>query len=183
MNYIDIIIIGFCLASDAFAISLCKGFSFNKVSIKNAIIVSLYFSFFQGLMTYIGFNLGNNFSSLFVVFEHIIAFILLFIIGLDMLYEGIKCNDVIDDRIDFKNMIVLSIATSIDAFASGVTLSLFDINIIFSSFIIMLITLIMCFIGVIIGSKVFKYLGNKSKILGGLIIIILAIKILIEQLF
>lgn len=183
MNWVDIIIIGFCLASDAFAVSLCKGFSFNKVSIRNATIVSLYFSFFQGFMTYIGFNLGNSFSGLFVIFEKVIAFILLLIIGLDMVCEGIKCNEIIDDNINVKNMIILSIATSIDAFASGVTLSLFDINIINSSLIIMLITLIMCFIGVIIGSKVFKILGNKSKILGGLILIILAIKILVEQFF
>lgn len=183
MNWVDIIIIGFCLASDAFAVSLCKGFSFNKVSITNAVIVSLYFSFFQGLMTYIGFNLGNNLSGLFVIFEKAIAFILLLIIGLDMVCEGIKCNEIIDDKIDVKNMIILSIATSIDAFASGVTLSLFDINIIYSSLIIMLITLILCFVGVIIGSKVFKVLGNKSKILGGLILIILAIKILVEQFF
>lgn len=183
MNYIDIIIIGFCLASDAFAVSLCKGFSFNKVSISKSIVVAIYFGLFQGLMTYIGFYLGNSFNSLFIIFEKLIAFILLFIIGLDMVCEGIKCEDVIDDRTDFKSMIILSIATSIDAFASGITLSLFNINIIYSSLIIMLITLIMCFIGVIIGSKFYNYFGNKSKLLGGLILIILAIKMLIEQLF
>lgn len=183
MNYIDIIVIGFCLASDAFAVSLCKGFSFNKVKFKNVMIVSLYFSIFQGLMTYIGYSLGNSFNSLFVLFEQLIAFGLLFVIGLDMICEGVKCEDVVDDRIDFKNMVILSIATSIDAFASGVTLSLFKINIIYSSLIIMFITLILCIIGVSIGSKLFSYLGNKSKILGGIILIFLSIKILIEHIF
>ena len=79
---IEIIIIGFCLASDAFAVSLCKGFSFNKISFKKAIVVAIYFAFFQGLMTYLGFNLGSYFGSSFIIFEHIISFILLFLIGL-----------------------------------------------------------------------------------------------------
>jgi putative Mn2+ efflux pump MntP len=182
MKYIDIIIIGFCLASDAFAVSLCKGFSFRRISIMKAILIASYFGLFQGLMTYIGFILGNKFNSLFIIFEKLIAFILLFIIGLDMIHEGIKSEEVIDDRYDFKSMVVLSIATSIDAFVSGVTFSLFNINIIYSSFIIMLITFILCFFGVIIGSKFYNYFGNKSKILGGIILIILAIKMLIEQL-
>lgn len=183
MNYIDIIIIGFCLASDAFAISLCKGFSFRKISFKKAILVAIYFGLFQGLMTYIGFILGNKFSSSFILFEHIISSILLLLIGLDMIHEGIKTEEVIDDRYDFKSMIVLSIATSIDAFVSGVTFSLFNINIIYSSFIIMLITFVLCFIGVIIGSKFYNYLGNKSKVLGGIILIFIAVKILVEQFF
>lgn len=183
MTYIEIIIIGFCLASDAFAVSLCKGFSFSKISFRNAIIVAIYFSFFQGFMTYLGFHLGHYFGSSFVLFEHIISFILLFLIGLDMIHEGLKIENVVDDRIDFKSMIILSIATSIDAFVSGVTFSLFNINIIISFIIIMLITFILCFIGVILGSKFFSFLGNKSKIFGGIILLFIAIKILVEHFF
>ena len=183
MNFVEILFISISLAMDAFAVSLCKGFSFGKVVKRYVLLIAGYFSFFQGLMPLLGYYLGSYFKDMFFVVDHFIAFFLLGIIGLDMISEGIRSTQVVDENVDIKTMLILSLATSIDAFVSGVTFSMFDVNIFSSILLILLITFIMCMGGVILGSKVSSKVGNKAKIFGGLLLIVMGSKILIEHLF
>ena len=181
MNLFDIILTSFALAFDAFTVSICKGIEIKKNKIKNSVIISSYFGVFQSLMTLIGYLFGNYFYYFIVSFDHWIAFISLLVIGINMIIESFSENNV-DDSISFNKMIFLSLATSIDALVIGITLSLFRINIILVILIIGLITFILSFIGVLFGNKIKNKISVKSEILGGVILIILGIKILIEHL-
>lgn len=181
MNLIDTILTSFALAFDAFTVSICKGMLIKKDKIKKSAIIGSYFGFFQSLMTLIGFLFGKVFYKLIISFDHWIAFIFLTIIGINMIKESYVKND-IDDNIRFGEMIFLSIATSIDALIVGITFSLFNLNIVFVILIIGLITFLLSFIGVLFGNKIKQKLFFKPEILGGIILIILGIKILIEHL-
>ena len=182
MNILDIILIGISLSMDAFAVSICKGMSIYKNKYTKALIIGLYFGIFQMLMPIIGYYIGYKFHDLIINIDHWIAFILLLFIGIKMIKNAILNENNIDDNISIKTMLSLSIATSIDALIMGLTLSLFNINILLSVSIIGIITLILSFVGVIIGNKVGERLGIKSQILGGFILIIIGMKILFEHL-
>ena len=167
---------------DAFAVSICKGLSFKKNSFNKALIVGLYFGFFQLFMTLIGYLLGSSFSYLIEKIDHWIAFIALGIIGLNMIKESFE-EQKYDNDLSFKTMIILSIATSIDALIVGITFAFLKTDILLSISIIGLVTFILCFIGVYIGRIIGYKIGNKANILGGTILIIIGIKVLIEHLF
>ena len=184
MGIIELLLTSFGLGMDAFAVSICKGLSIKKLNIKQCLIVGLYFSIFQGIMPLIGYFLGISFTNIVTSVDHFIIFILLGFIGFNMLKEGLsKDVDVINDSISFKEMIPLSIATSIDALAVGITCAFLDINIIYTVIIISIVTFIMCFIGVYIGNIFGSKYEKKAQIIGGLILIGLSIKILFEHLF
>lgn len=183
MSFIEIFFISVGLAMDAFAVATCKGLAMKKLEWKKALIVGLYFGFFQALMPIIGYFLGIKFQDKIVNIDHWIAFILLLAIGINMIKEAITSKDEEkNDDISFKNMIILSIATSIDALAIGITLAFLNCNIIKSATCIGIITLILSTIGVKIGNKFGAKYENKAEIVGGTILIILGIKILIEHL-
>lgn len=182
MDIIDIILIGVCLASDAFAVSICKGLSIKKNYLKKAIIVALYFSIFQAVMPTIGYFIGKIFSNLIIEIDHWIAFISLSLIGINMILESKKTNQE-DDLINFKSMIMLSIATSIDALTIGIIFATLNVNLLISVLIIGIITFILCFVGVNIGVMFGSGLEEKSQTLGGIILIIIGLKILIEHIF
>lgn len=183
MGIIEIILTSFALSMDALATSISKGLAIEKINIKRSLIIALYFGIFQSIMPIIGFLLCNNFEYLITNIDHWIAFILLTSIGAKQLFETITDNSNINSNINFKTMLPLAIATSIDALAVGITLSFLKTNILIPSLIIGLITLIISFIGVLIGNKVGNKYEKKSKILGGIILIIIGIKILIEHLY
>ena len=182
MNILDIILIGIGLSLDAFAVSICKGMSIFKNRFKSAFIVGLYFGSFQALMPIIGYILGSKFHDLIVNIDHWIAFFLLLFIGIKMIKNAILDENNIDDNMSIKTLLSLAIATSIDALIVGLTLSLLNVNIIFSISIIGIITFILSFIGMVIGNKVGDKLGIKSQIFGGFILIIIGLKILFEHL-
>jgi putative Mn2+ efflux pump MntP len=183
VNYIEIILIAVSLAADAFAVAICKGLSMKKLDIKKATIVGLYFGIFQGLMPIIGYLLGTTFKDLITSIDHWIAFVLLCSIGANMIRESFtKDEDTCNDKIDFKTMLPLSIATSIDALAIGITFAFLKTNIIISSIIITITTLILSILGVILGNKFGTKYKNKAEFLGGFILIIMGIKILLEHL-
>ena len=182
MNIFDIVLIGLSLSMDAFAVSICKGMSLFKNRYKNAIIIGLYFGIFQALMPIIGYLIGYRFHNLIESIDHWIAFFSLLFIGIKMIKGAILSENTIDDKIDYKTMIFLSVATSIDALIIGITLSFLDVNIIFSITIIGIITFILSFIGVIIGNKVGERFGIKSQIFGGFVLIVIGLKILFEHL-
>ena len=183
MGLIEIIFIGIGLAMDAFAVSVCKGLSMKKINWKNAIIIAIYFGIFQALMPVVGYFLGTAFSSIVESVDHWIAFILLAAIGGNMIKES--TDDEVEkrnDNVDFRTMIVLAIATSIDALAVGVTFAFFKVNLILAIVLIGIITFALSILGVIIGNKFGDKLQNKAELTGGVILILIGLKILLEHL-
>lgn len=184
MGIVEIILIGLGLAMDAFAVSVCKGLSMKKLNWKKAIIIGLYFGIFQMLMPIIGYSLGTAFEGFVTSVDHWIAFILLLIIGGKMIAEafGNGDNENCNDNVDFKTMIVLAIATSIDALAVGITFAFLQTNIILASSIIGIITFFVSLIGVKIGNRFGNVYEKKAEFVGGLILVIIGLKILLEHL-
>jgi len=182
MNIVDILVIGVGLSMDAFAVSICKGLAMKKMDIKKALVCSLYFGVFQALMPLIGFLLGSGFKNVVSSIDHWIAFVLLGIIGINMIKEAKSC-DVVNDSMDVKTMLTLAVATSIDALAIGVTFAFLKVSIIPAVSIIGLINFVCCFIGVKLGSVFGEKLKSKAEIMGGVMLILIGTKILIEHLF
>ncbi len=183
MSILEIALIGVGLAMDAFAVSVCKGLSMKKLDWKKAIIIALYFGVFQAGMPIIGYFLGSTFESLVTQIDHWIAFILLGVIGGNMIKDAFsKDCEKANDRVDFKEMLVLAIATSIDALAIGITLACLKVNLLESASIIGIITLVLSLIGVKIGNKFGDKYENKAELVGGVILILMGTKILLEHL-
>lgn len=183
MGFIEILLIGISLAADAFAVSVCKGLSMKKNDIKKSITIGLYFGIFQGLMPVIGYFLGTTFKDFITSIDHWIAFVLLVTIGANMIREAFSSyEETCNDQVDFKTMLPASLATSIDALAIGITFAFLKTNIIISSILITITTFILSVIGVIIGNKFGTKYKNKAEFIGGLILIIMGIKILLEHL-
>lgn len=183
MGVLEIVLIAIALAMDAFAVAICKGLSMKKMNWKNALIVGGYFGVFQGLMPLVGYFLGATFENLVTQIDHWIAFILLLIIGINMIKEALSKNkESFDDSVDFKSMVVLAIATSIDALAVGITFAFLKANILLAVLLIAIITFIVCVIGVKIGNRFGSKYQRRAQIAGGIILILMGSKILIEHL-
>lgn len=185
MSVIEIAIIGIGLAMDAFAVSICKGLAMKKMSYRKAVIIALFFGGFQALMPAIGYVLGTTFASKIAAIDHWIAFILLGLIGVNMIKEALGKDDdeCLDDTLRFGDLIMLSIATSIDALAVGITFSFFNVSIVLSSSIIGFITFIICIIGVKVGNVFGEKYKSKAELTGGILLIVMGCKILIDHLF
>lgn len=183
MNIIEISIIAIGLAMDAFAVALCKGVAFPKTTPKNILIVGGYFGLFQALMTLIGYFLGTSFSSLISSLDHWLIFSLLVIIGINMIREIDSDNENINAETSIREMLPPALATSIDALGVGITLSFFKGSIIYYSLIIGIITFILSMIGVKIGHNFGLKYEDKAKMIGGIILIFIAFKILVEHLY
>lgn len=183
MGIAEILFMSVGLGMDAFAVSICKGLSMLKMKWKNAVIIALYFGIFQAMMPFIGYLIGTNFSNAVSSIDHWIAFILLSAIGANMIMEALKKEDKEDNgSINFSNMIILAIATSIDALAVGFTFAFLKVSICKPIISIGIITFILSAIGVKIGNAFGEKYKGKSQILGGIILIIIAIRILLEHL-
>ena len=183
MEILSVLLISVGLAMDAFAVSICKGLSMKKLKLKNALIIGLYFGIFQAFMPLLGFFLGKSFENLVISIDHWIAFVLLGLIGINMIREVFKEEEKVNDDISFKTMILLAIATSIDALAVGVTLAFLKTNIFICISIIGIVTFALSIFGVLLGNKFGNKFEKKAQILGGVILIGMGIKILIEHLF
>ena len=183
MGIIELVLVSMGLGMDAFAVSVCKGISMKKMNWKKACIIGLYFGGFQALMPVIGFFLGVAFENIITNVDHWIAFILLGIVGLKMIKDSFnKKNENYNDDISFKTMIILAIATSIDALAVGITFAFLKVNLIISISLIGVITFILSFIGSKLGNKFGNRYEKKAELLGGIILILLGLKILLEHL-
>lgn len=184
MGIIGLISLAIGLSMDAFAVSICKGLALHKAKLKNMVVVGLWFGFFQGLMPAIGYLLGSRFSSKISAVDHWIAFILLCLIGVNMIKEAVSGGEEsADSNLSFRAMLPLAIATSIDALAVGVTLAFLDVDLLFSIFTIGIITFLISAIGVKIGNVFGIKYKSKAELTGGGILIILGIKTLVEHLF
>lgn len=184
MGFIEIFLIGVGLAMDAFAVSICKGLSTRQLKMKHALICGGYFGFFQGLMPFIGFILGVSFQDKIEFIDHWIAFILLGIIGINMIKESLEdgCDECQEEDFSFKAMLPLAIATSIDALAVGVTFAFLKVNIVTAIIIISITTFIISMGGVKIGNIFGSKYKSKAELAGGCILILMGLKILLEHL-
>lgn len=183
MGIIELVILSIGLAMDAFAVAVCKGLSMTKMKWKNAIIIGLYFGFFQGFMPVIGYLLGVNFQEKISSIDHWIAFMLLGAIGINMIKEALsKDCEKQSDSIKFKDMLVLAIATSIDALAIGITFAFLKVNVVLAVSLIGGITFAISVIGVKIGNIFGDKYEKRAEFAGGLILILLGVKILLEHL-
>ena len=183
MGVVEIIIIGFSLAMDAFAVSLSKGLASGKYKIKNSIICGIWFGGFQMLMPLIGCFLGEKFASSIQAFDHWIAFILLALIGSNMLKEAFSDDEEeAGASYSIKTMFPLAVATAIDALAVGITFAFLGVNIWLAVAIIGAITFITSGLGVKIGSIFGEKYAKRAEIAGGLLLILMGLKILVEHL-
>ena len=187
MGYIEILLTGVALAMDAFAVSICKGIKMPKLRKLHIVIIALFFGGFQMLMPLIGWLLGSQFVQYISKFDHWIAFALLAFIGIKMAVESFKhdeeecCKG--EGKLDIKELLVFAIATSIDALAVGITFALYpDINILSSISIIGIVTFVICACGVIIGHKFGAKFKSKAELLGGIVLVLIGLKLLIEGL-
>lgn len=181
MGNIELMLIGIGLAMDAFAVSVCKGISIKKNRKKEAIKIGLYFGLFQAIMPLIGYLLGTKFCQVVESIDHWLAFIILSLIGINMIKDA-KLSENLNNKTDIKTMLILSAATSIDALAIGITFAFLKVNIIKAISVIGIITFILSLTGVLISSLVKGKLKNKSEIFGGIMLILIGIKILLEGL-
>lgn len=185
MSIIEIALIGVGLAMDAFAVSICKGLAMRRMNYKKAIIIAAFFGVFQALMPALGYVLGTTFANKIAAIDHWIAFILLALIGANMIKEALSSDDdeCQDDSLRLGNLIMLSIATSIDALAVGITFAFFNVSLLLSVSMIGIITFIICVIGVKVGNVFGEKYKSKAELAGGLILIVMGAKILIDHLF
>lgn len=178
MDFILLFFISIGLAMDAFTVSLTQGLSLKKLHIKSILKVALIFGAFHGIMPLLGWRIGKLFYDDIAIFDHWIAFGLLTFIGGKMILEARKIKKCKNSL----NIIILGIATSIDALAVGFSFSLLPgLNIYFAITIIGLITFIISFLGVYLGNKIGQLLGVKAEYTGGIILIGMGIKILIQH--
>ena len=186
--FIELFLLGVGLSMDAFAVSVCKGLGMRKLNKKQAVIIGLYFGGFQALMPLIGWLLGSQFQKYITSIDHWIAFILLGFIGGKMIIEAVRewneeeIVEVTDAPIDHKNMLVLAVATSIDALAVGITLAFLKVNIWAAASFIGVTTFIISAAGVKIGHVFGEKYTNKAELAGGLILMGIGVKILLEHL-
>ncbi|MDR1460867.1 MAG: manganese efflux pump MntP family protein [Campylobacteraceae bacterium] len=175
---IELLLLAFALCMDAFAVSLGIGAKDKNIAFKAA----LYFGAFQGIMPLIGFMIGKGSAEYIASFDHWIAFSLLGFLGLKMIHESFKKDGNKENfRITHKTLLLLAIATSLDALAAGFTLIFLDSSLYVSIAVIVLVTFIFSFLGVKIGAKSGKWLGSAAEILGGIVLIGIGVKILIEH--
>lgn len=175
MSLIFILMTSFALSMDAFTVSLSKGMCLKKIDLKLAIKIAFSFGLFQALMPLIGWKIGIGFSDYIKSIDHVIALVLLCFLGCNMIFSK-------DDKTDSSGLsnfdiFILAIATSIDALAVGISFSFLNISIIPIILCIGTITFILCFLGVLIGSKVGSFLGNFAKFIGGIILILIGLNI------
>ena len=183
MSLAELFVIAVGLSMDAFAVAVCKGLAMRRMSWRGALIVGLYFGGFQAAMPLAGYLLGSGFSSSISSYDHWIAFVLLAIIGGNMIKDGLSVPDECPDAsLDIKNMTLLAVATSIDALAVGVSFAFLQVNIVPAVSFIGVTTLVLSMIGVKVGNVFGNRYESRAEITGGVILILMGLKILLEHL-
>lgn len=183
MDLLSLFLIAVGLSMDAFAVSVCKGLATPKYKLKYSMICGAWFGGFQALMPTVGYLLGVNFKKYITAIDHWIAFVLLALIGFNMIREALKNDDEgADPSFTAKSMLLLAIATSIDALAIGITFAFLDVNIVAAVLFIGVCTFVISAAGVKIGSVFGTRFKSKAEIAGGAILIILGLRILVEHL-
>ena len=184
MGIVELLLLAVGLSMDAFAVSVCKGLSTRQLSWKHYLAVGLWFGGFQALMPTIGYFLGSTFESYITAVDHWVAFLLLSFIGANMIREGLSKDEPEErnDSFSFKTMLVLAVATSIDALATGVTFQLTGTNIWMAISLVGCTTFLFSFLGVKVGSTFGAKYQSKAELIGGVILVLMGVKILLEHL-
>lgn len=183
MGFGELFLIAVGLSMDAFAVSLCKGLEMKRFDFGKALFLGVLFGLFQAVMPVIGFYLGRHFVHFIGRFDHWVAFLLLLFVGMKMLKESREEKEESHSGFDLWELLVLAVATSIDALAIGLTFAVLPhVNIHFAAVLIGIVTAVLCTAAVAIGHKSGTRLGSKAEVLGGVILILLGLKILFEHL-
>lgn len=184
MGFAGLFLIALGLSMDAFAVSICKGLSTRKLNFKHYLVIGLWFGGFQALMPSVGYLLGSFFEKYITSIDHWVAFVLLSLIGGNMLIEAFSKNDEkADASFSFRTMLPLAIATSIDALAVGITFALLpDVNIFAAVSLIGITTFVLSAVGLVVGNAFGLRFKKKAEIAGGVILILIGVKILLEHL-
>lgn len=184
MGLWEVFIVGVGLAMDAFSVAVCKGLSMPKIDKKQTAVIALFFGGFQALMPFLGWALGKQFEEYITAVDHWIAFVLLFIIGGKMIFDVVKGGEEkeVKSGLDLKELFAMAIATSIDALAMGVTFAFLQVNIASAVTVIGVTTFFLAVAGVLIGHKFGAKWKDKAALAGGIVLILLGTKILLEHL-
>lgn len=188
MGLIELLLISVGLAMDAFAVAVCKGLNMRRINYKHALIIALFFGGFQALMPFIGWLVGTRFAGYIDKYDHYVAFVLLAFIGVKIIIDALRGEEECEnckgaDKLDIKELLVLAVATSIDALAVGVTFALLpELNIVWSVAIIGVITFLISAIGVVIGNRFGSKYQQKAELAGGIILVLIGVKFLLEGL-
>ena len=185
MTFFELFLIGIGLSMDAFAVSICKGLSMQKIDKKYTLCIGLFFGGFQALMPLTGYLLGSRFSGYIERFDHWIAFVLLALIGFNMIKES-REEEKEEEKpyagVNFKELLILAVATSIDALAVGVTFAFLQVNIVPAITIIGCMTFVISIAGVYVGNVFGSRYKSRAELTGGVILILIGLKILLEHL-
>ena len=182
MGFVELLLVAVGLSMDAFAVSVCKGLSVKKVGVKHAALAGLYFGGFQFLMPVIGYLLGFRFENIIQNVDHWIAFVLLAFIGGNMIKESFSKAEEMNDDFGITTMLIMAVATSIDALAVGITFAFLNVSILPASALIGVTTFLLSFAGIYIGNVFGACYKSKAELAGGVILILIGLKILLEHL-
>ena len=182
MTFFELFLIGIGLSMDAFAVSICKGLSMQKIDKKYTLCIGLFFGGFQALMPLTGYLLGNQFSGYIERFDHWIAFVLLGVIGVNMILESRHPAEEQTPDFGVKTMLTMAVATSIDALAVGISFAFLQVDIVPAVSFIGAVTFILSAVGVKIGNVFGAKYKSKAELVGGIILVAMGVKILLEHL-
>ncbi len=182
MGIVELLLLAVGLSMDAFAVSVCKGLAMERISVKKMCIVGAWFGGFQALMPALGYLLGSLFAGYINAFDHWVAFVLLGIIGGNMIKEAVSPDEErASGSLAWKGMLLMAIATSIDALAVGITFAFLDVNVPFAVLFIGVTTFLLSAVGVKVGSVFGTRYKARAELAGGVILILLGLKILAEH--
>ncbi len=188
VGFIELFVIGVGLSMDAFAVAVCKGLGMKMVNWRHAFVIALMFGGFQGLMPLIGWALGSQLTSLIEPVDHWIAFILLVFIGGKMLWDAFRGDDgcetcgCAEEKLDMRELLMMAVATSIDALAVGVTFAFLGVNVMAAVVVIGVTTFILSFVGVVVGNRFGARFEKPATVAGGVVLVLIGLKILLEHL-
>lgn len=184
MNFLTTLFIALGLALDAFAVAITLGITSSKPKLQDALTIAGFFGFFQAVMPLIGWSAGSLPENYIVTTDHWIAFTLLCLVGLHMIYESTReksrRRDI--DPFNIYVLLLLSVAESIDALAAGISFAFLDVAIVRTVLIIGCVTFLLSFVGYLIGDRVGRFLGKRVRVIGGIILIAIGVRILVEHL-
>ena len=191
MGVLEILSIGVGLSMDAFAVALCKGLGMKRINYRHALVIALFFGAFQMLMPLIGWALGTQFERFITPIDHWIAFVLLAFIGAKMLVDAFRggeddsadANGSAAGKLDLRELFMLAVATSIDALAVGITFAFLRVDILPASSLIGVTTFVISLAGVAVGNRFGARFEKPATIVGGVVLILIGVKILVEHLF
>ena len=187
MSIVELFLIGVGLSMDAFAVAICQGLCMPKLNLRHGGVIALYFGGFQALMPLIGWFLGSQFAGYIQSFDHWVAFVLLVLIGGNMIREALSPEEeetscAVANKLDHRQLFMMAVATSIDALAIGVTFAFLEVSIVPAISIIGCTTFCLSLVGVVVGNFFGARYKKRAELTGGIILVLLGVKILLEHL-